>query len=204
MKLLHAGPSPFVRKVMVLLEEAGKTADMELVDGFGAPTAPNENVTAANPLGKIPCLVRDNGPAIYDSRVITRFLDNHYGTGLYPEGDAIWETLTLEAHADGMMEAAVLCVYEVRCREEGDRSAAWVQAQRDKVNRALDALEARWLSHLSGPVGMGHIGVGCALGYLDFRTEMGGFGDWRQGRPGLAAWVEEFLARASMVATAPA
>ncbi|MGB0410459.1 MAG: glutathione S-transferase [Pikeienuella sp.] len=204
MKLLHAGPSPFVRKVMVLLEEAGKTADMELVDGFGAPTAPNENVTAANPLGKIPCLVRDNGPAIYDSRVITRFLDNHYGTGLYPEGDAIWETLTLEAHADGMMEAAVLCVYEVRCREEGDRSAAWVQAQRDKVNRALDALEARWLSHLSGPVGMGHIGVGCALGYLDFRTEMGGFGDWRQGRPGLAAWGEEFLARASMVATAPA
>lgn len=204
MKLLHAGPSPFVRKVMVLLEEVGKTAEMELIDGFGAPTAPNQNVTAANPIGKIPCLVRDDGPAIYDSRVITRFLDAHYGGGLYPEGDAIWSTLTLEAHADGMLDAGVLCVYEVRCRDEGDRSEAWVAAQRDKVNRGLDALEERWLSHLNGPVDMGHIGIGCVLGYLDFRAEMGGFGDWREGRPGLAAWGADFLQRPSMAATAPA
>lgn len=203
MKLVHAGPSPFVRKIMVLLEEVGKTAEFELVDGFGAPTNPNPNAVAANPLGKIPSLIRDNGPSLYDSRVITRYLDDLYGAGLYPKGDALWSTLTLEAHADGMLDAGVLCVYEIRARAENERSESWVEAQRGKIVRALDALEARWLAHLKGPLDMGQIGVGCALGYLDFRKEMGGWPDWRAGRPGLTAWGEAFLARPSMVATAP-
>ncbi|MEM7547371.1 MAG: glutathione S-transferase N-terminal domain-containing protein [Pseudomonadota bacterium] len=203
MKLLHAGPSPFVRKVMVLLEEAGKTAEIELIDGFGAPTAPNDNVIAANPIGKIPCLITDEGLPIYDSRVITRYLDTRYGLGLYPAGDAVWKTLTLEAHADGMLDAAVLCVYEVRCRNESDRSTDWVEAQRGKVARGLDALETHWLDHLDGPLDMGVVGVGCALGYLDFRAEMGGFPDWRVGRPGLTKWGNAFLQRASMAASAP-
>lgn len=203
MKLVHAGPSPFVRKVMVLLEEAGKAGEFELIDGFGSAVAPNPNVTAANPLGKIPCLILDDGLKIYDSRVITRYLDQLYGTGLYPGGDALWRTLTLEAHADGMLDAGVLCVYEIRCREENERSAAWVQGQRDKITRALDALEAEWIDHLNGAMDMGVVGVGCALGYLDFRAEMGGFSDWREGRPGLAAWGEAFLAHPSMKATAP-
>ena len=38
MELFYARPSPFVRKVMVLLEEAGKTGEIELLDGFGSPT----------------------------------------------------------------------------------------------------------------------------------------------------------------------
>ena len=202
MKLLHARPSPFVRKVMVLLEEAGKTADVELVDGFGAPTAPNANVTAANPIGKIPCLI-DGERTIYDSRVITRYLDAKFGSGLYPEGDAVWDALTLEAHVDGILDAGVLCVYEIRCREENERSAAWRAAQAEKVSRGLDALEAKWMDHLGGPLSIGHIGVGCALGYLDFRREMGGWDDWRDGRPKLAAWGEAFLDRPSMKATAP-
>ncbi|MEL7463962.1 MAG: glutathione S-transferase family protein [Pseudomonadota bacterium] len=202
MKLLHARPSPFVRKVMVVLEEAGKAGEVELIDGFGAPTAPNDNVTAANPIGKIPALM-DGGRTIYDSRVITRYLDAKLGLGLYPEGDAVWDVLTLEAHADGMLDAGVLCVYEVRCREEGERSAAWTGAQAAKVARGLDAVEAEWMDHLNGPLSAAQIGVGCALGYLDFRAEMGGWSDWRDGRTKLAAWGEAFLARPAMAATAP-
>ncbi len=202
MKLLYARPSPFVRKVMVLLEEAGKADGIERIDGFGSPTAPNTDVVAANPIGKIPCLI-DGGRTIYDSRVITRYLDAKLGTGLYPEGDAIWTTLTLEAHADGMLDAGVLCVYEIRAREEQYRSEAWRDGQRAKISRGLDALESEWMETLGGPMTMGHVGVGCVLGYLDFRREMGGWGDWRQGRPKLAAWAETFLARPSMAATTP-
>lgn len=202
MKLLHARPSPFVRKVMVLLEEAGKTADVELIDGMGAPTAPNANVTSANPIGKIPCLI-DGDRTVYDSRVITRYLDAKLGAGLYPEGDAVWDALTLEAHADGMLDAGVLCVYEIRCRDEDDRSAAWQAAQAEKVFRGLDAVENGWIDYLNGPLTMAHVGVGCVLGYLDFRRSMAGWGDWREGRPKLTAWGEAFLARPSMVATAP-
>ena len=202
MKLVHARPSPFVRKVMVVLEEAGKAGEVELIDGFGSPVAPNENVTAANPIGKIPCLI-DGDRTIYDSRVITRYLDARLGTGLYPEGDAVWDTLVLEAHADGMLDAGVISVYEFRCRDENERSANWVAAQGQKIARGLDALENTWMDHLNGPITMGHVGVGCVLDYLDFRREMAGWDDWRDGRPKLAAWAKGFLARPSMVATAP-
>ena len=202
MKLLHARPSPFVRKVMVLLEEAGKAGDVELIDGFGAPTAPNDNVTSANPIGKIPCLI-DGDRTVYDSRVITRYLDAKLGAGLYPDGDAVWDALTLEAHADGMLDAGVLCVYEVRCREESERSSAWTSAQSEKLSRGLDAVENGWMEYLDGPVTMAHVGVGCVLGYHDFRREMGGWSDWRDGRAKLSEWSETFLARPSMTATAP-
>ena len=202
MKLLHARPSPFVRKVMVLLEEAGKTGDVELIDGFGAPTAPNDDVVAANPIGKIPALI-DGDRTVYDSRVITRYLDAKFGAGLYPAGDAVWDTLTLEAHCDGILDAGILCVYEVRCRDEDDRSVAWCDGQRAKVARGLDALEADWLDHLKGDLDMGVVAAGCVLGYLDFRREMAELPDWRDGRPGLAAWGDAFLSRPSMTATAP-
>lgn len=202
MHLFHARPSPFVRKVLVLLEEAGKRDDVELLDGMTAPTASNEKLVAANPIGKIPCLT-DGDQTLYDSRVITRYLDYKFRSGLYPNGPVVWRTLTLEAHADGILDAAILCVYEVRCREEGERSQAWVEAQRGKVARGLDALEATWLDHLNGPLDMGVVGVGCALEYLDFRAEMGGWPDWREGRPGLAKWGEGFAERPSMKATTP-
>ncbi|MEM7270488.1 MAG: glutathione S-transferase [Pseudomonadota bacterium] len=204
MKLYHAGPSPFVRKAMVILEEAGAVGDVELIDGFGSPVAPNAAVQAANPLGKIPCLIRDDGPAIYDSRVVCRYLDAKFGLGLYPDGDAIWTTLTLEAHCDGLLDAGVLSVYEVRCRDEAERSSDWVAGQHAKINGGLNAIEDRWMAHLAGPMDIGHIGLGCMLGYMDFRREMGGWGDWRDGRPQLAAWGEAFLERPSMKATAPA
>jgi glutathione S-transferase len=91
-------------------------------------------------------------------------------------------------------------VYEVRFREENHRNAAWVEGQWAKVARALDALEARWMSHLHGRLDAGQIAVACALGYLDFRH---GDRDWRRAHPALAAWYQGFAARPSMEATVP-
>ncbi len=203
MKLFYAKPSPFVREVMVVLEEAGKRNEVELIDGFGSPTAPNETVFEANPIGKVPCLITDDGRSIYDSRVITRYLDSRFSCGLYPQDDRIWKTLNLEAHVDGMLDAAVLCIYETRCRDEAIRSTDWVAGQQAKIARGLEAMESHWLGHLADPVDMGHIGVGCVLGYLDFRAELGGWPDWRDGHPGLTDWGSTFLERPAMKATAP-
>ncbi len=199
MKLYHNPASPFVRKVRVLLAETGQ--QVELVDVFITPTAPGDQVPAANPLGKIPALERDSGATLYDSRVICRYLDDLAGGRLYPEAPRLWETLTLEATADGIMDAAVLMVYEGRVRPEEKQYDGWVEAQWLKVIRGLDALEARWLSHLAGPLDAAHIGVGCALAYLDFRHEGR---DWRSAHPGLASWYETFAARPSMTSTEPA
>ena len=98
------------------------------------------------------------------------------------------------------MDSAVSMVYETRLREPEQVSDAWIEAQWAKIERGLDALNTRWMSHLSGPVGAGHISIACALGYLDFRHETR---DWRKGREALAAWFEQFSARPSMVATKP-
>ena len=199
MKLMMAAPSPFVRKVRVLVREAGLQDEVEEIEVVASPAGPSEDLIAANPLGKIPALVREFGPTLYDSRVICRFLSDRAQGDFYPAARR-WEVLTLEATADGIMDAAVLMVYETRFREEGHQSQAWVDAQWAKVDRALSALESRWMSHLTGPVDIGQIAVGCALAYLDFRH---GDRGWRDGRPQLAEWFAGFESRDSMVATIP-
>lgn len=200
MRLHASATSPFVRKVRVVLIETGLAGQVEIVAATGTPVDPGTLPVALNPLGKIPVLERADGPALYDSRVICRYLDSLSGTGLYPEPPRLWEALTLEATADGILDAAVLMVYETRIRPDTLRHAPWVDGQWSKIARALDALEARWLSQLSGPLDIGQIAVGCALGYLGFRHPER---DWRAGRPALAAWETAFAARPSMAATAP-
>jgi glutathione S-transferase len=199
MKLLRAGPSPFVRKVLVTLHETGQMNAVEVVSVTANPLDPDPALTVANPVGKIPALMRDDGPTLYDSRVICRYLNDLAGAGLYPE-TRLWEVLTLEATADGMLDAAVLMIYEARFRPEDKVHEPWVEGQWAKVDRALDALESRWMGHLSGPLDMGQIALGCALGYLDFRHPAR---DWRVGRPALAVWYAGMAERPSMQATIP-
>lgn len=200
MKLYQATASPFARKVRAVLHETGLIGRVEIVDVVVSPLDPGRLPLGLSPLGKIPVLERPEGPALYDSGVICRYLADLGGGGLVPPAPRLWETLTLEAMADGICDAAVLMVYEARTRPEDRRSEEWVAAQWSKVARALDALDDRWLAHLAGPLDLGQIAMGCALGYLDFRHSERG---WRDGRPGLAAWEAGFARRASMQATRP-
>ena len=199
MQLMMSPPSPFVRKCRILLREA------DLLDAVTeVPVSTNAfdsapEIVAANPLGKIPALVRSDGPTLYDSRVITRFLDDHAGSGLYP-ASRLWEILTLEATADGIMDCSVSMAYEVRLRPENEQSPQWIEAQWDKTARAVAALNERWISHLSGPLNMGQIAVASALSYLDLRHDARG---WRNGNVALADWHAEFSTRASMQDTQP-
>lgn len=199
MKLFHSPASPFVRKVSVCIEELGLSDRVERVSTATTPVATDAALKAANPLGKLPCLIRDDGPAIYDSRVITRYLNDLAGGTLYPEA-RIWDVLTLEATADGLMEAAVLMVYEHRVRPEDKVYEGWVEAQWGKAMGAITAINERWMGHLNGPLDAAQIAVGCALAYVDFRHEGR---DWRSDAPELAQWYEAFAARPAMEATKP-
>lgn len=199
MQLLSSGASPFVRKVRVQILETGQD-DIEIRDVAASPMGGEEALNAANPVGKIPALVRDEGPTLYDSRVITRYLDARAEAGMYPEA-RLWDTLTLEATGDEIMVASVGMTYEMRFRGEVDLVwQDWLDNQWAKIDRALDALNARWMSHLHGPLDMGQISVACALGYLDLRHDARG---WRDGRDALAAWEKGFAQRAAMQATKP-
>jgi glutathione S-transferase len=198
MKLRYSSTSPYVRKVAVVAFETGLIGRIELV-----PTnvwASDTDIGRDNPLGKVPALTTDGGEVLFDSPVICEFFDSlHDGTKLFPpSGGARWTALRRQALADGMLDAGILRRLE-SMRKETERSASWIDRQRAAVARAMDTLEEE-ASALGAGVTIGHIAVGCALGWFDFRFPGD---DWRQGRPALAAWYKTFAGRPSMTKTVP-
>ena len=201
MKLFHVGSSPFVRKVMVVAHEVGLVDKLELLDGGTTPIEANPILAKANPVGKIPALILDDGTALANSAVICEYLDSqHSGVKMFPAvGAARWEALHLQAICDGLMDAAVNNRYEIMVRPEGLRWADWSAGQLTKVDRVVNALEAA--AHgLGDKVDIGTISVGCTCGYLDYRYDDR---NWRGSHPKLAAWFAKFGQRTSMQATMP-
>lgn len=203
MYLIHSPASPFVRKVRVTMIECGLEDRITLRPVVTSAIATAPEAVAANPLGKIPALVRDDGPALHDSAVICRYLDalahDGAGAGLFDPRD--WAAMTLESLANGIMEAGVLMVYEARLRPPEAQFAPWVEAQWARISRSLDDIEANWMAHLDGRLTGAQIALGCALGYLDLRHDAR---NWRDGRGRLDDWFALFSQRGSMLATQPA
>lgn len=183
--LRSAAPSPFVRKVRIA---AALLALDDRIEISAADTMdPADSLRNQNPLGKIPALILENGEVLYDSAVIVEYLDGLAGGGrvIPAERDERFRSLTRQALADGIMEAAVLLRYETLWRQPDDRSPRWIAHHEGKISRALAAFEA------SPPENLGDIGaiaLACALGYLDLRLE----GRWRAGHPGLVTWLDAF------------
>jgi len=190
MLVLRSSPaSPFGRKVKIAAALLNLSDRIEVVPAD--TNDPNEPLRRQNPLGKIPTLVLESGDTLFDSRVIVEYLDHLAGGGrLIPAGEARFPVLRMQALCDGIMEAALLQVYEGRYRAEERREPKWLELQASKVTRGLDHAEA----HLSAPGGdlhAGRIALACALGYLDLRFE----GRWRAAYPKLVAWLDDFAAR---------
>ena len=201
MKLFYADPSPFARKVRVVAHETGQVAKLELVTAPVNPVEPNKDVAKHNPLVKVPTLITDDGETLFDSSVICQYLDSlHGGAKLVPErGAARWKALRLEALADGMTDAGILSRYETLLRPEDKRWTPWVDGQIGKLKAGLDQAE-REAGELEGPLTIGQIALGCALGWMEFR-KVGG--DIRKGHPKLFHWYDRFAKRPSMQETQP-
>ncbi|MEM1285949.1 MAG: glutathione S-transferase N-terminal domain-containing protein [Pseudomonadota bacterium] len=187
--LRSAAASPFVRKCAIASLVLGLEDQIESVPAITSD--PQDPLRQQNPLGKIPTLILDDGTTLYDSRVIMAYLDHLASSGrIYPaEPMERIHAMRLEALADGIMDAAVLQVYEIRYREEKGRSARWVGRQAERVSTALSVLEADPPAIGNAPT-VGTIAIACALGYLDLRFE----GAWRETHPSLVAWLDAFRA----------
>lgn len=189
MLILRSSPtSPFGRKVKIAIAELGLEERIEVVPAD--TNDPAEALRRQNPLGKVPTLVFEDGSTLFDSRVIAEYLDHLVGGGrLFPNGEGRFAQLRLQALADGICDAGLLQVYEVRLRAPEMRSQAWAENQAGKVARALATLEA------APPVydrpRIGEIALACALGYLDLRFD----GAWRADHPALVAWLGGFAAK---------
>jgi glutathione S-transferase len=200
MRLWQNPASPFARKVRIVARETGLLPRIEEISVAVSPVNPNADLAAHNPLVKIPALQTDGGELLYDSSVICEYLDSlHSGAPLIPFHAARWDAIRLQSLCDGILDAAVLCRYEMAVRPEQYRWNDWVQGQFTKIRNGLDALATEspaWGERF----GIGQIGAACVCGYLDFR-----FADekWRAPRPQLAKWYEGVKSRASVVATMP-
>ena len=195
MILRSAPPSPFGRQVRIAAAMLGLTDEIEIV---AADTQdPEDEIRVQNPLGKIPALILEDGDVIYDSRVILECLDARAGGRLIPaEAVERIRTLTLLALADGLIDAAVLLVYEGRFRPPEKHEPRWIAHQTGKVARALAAFEA---APPAEPRDAAHVALACALGYLDLRFASA----WRADHPRLVAWLDAFAAEVpSFAATA--
>ena len=199
MKLRYSPTSPYVRKVSVTAIELGLA---DRIERIATDTQDRDSsITEHNPLGKVPALILDDGGLLYDSPVICEYLDSlHDGPRIFPaEGPARWTALRQQALGDGILDAAILRMLEMVRRPEAFRWPGWIKHQTTKVMRGADQFEAE-AAALEGPLTIGRITAGCALGYLDFRApEL----DWRDGRPALAAWYEGFAQRPAMQQTVP-
>ena len=200
MKLLGIQPSPFTRKVRIVLAE--KKIDCDFV--IASPQAEGSPVQARNPLGKVPVLVLEDETAVYDSRVIVGFLDNvsPFGRLIPPGNRERIEVRRWEALADGVLDAAVLVRYENQ-RSEDKRSAAWIERQMGKIRAGVDEME-RELGDKSFCTGnsytLADIAVGVCLGYLDFRFPQLG---WRDSHPNLVRLETKLAERQSFIDTIP-
>lgn len=199
MRLLVSPTSPYVRKVRAMIREFGLQDSVEEVNVTTTPLASDPDVIAVNPTARIPVLIRDDGPPIHDSRVITRYLDDTSGAGAYPAG-RLWEVLTRESLADAILDSALVMTYEARFRPEALRWPEWSDAHWAKICRAVAVLDSEDLSRPDDRADMGQIAVACALGYLDFRHDSR---NWRAQAGRLADWYETFAARPAMAATRP-
>lgn len=202
MKLIGSIASPYVRKVRVVLAEKKLDCEFVLEDVWSA----DSTVQQSNPLGKVPCLVMEDGGAMFDSAVIAEYLDTLTPVGKLLPANSSRERAAVkcwEALADGVLDAAVLVRLEKTLRAPEQQSPAWIERQMSKVEAGLRAM-SNGLGETPFCAGnhftLADIAVGCALGWLAFRfPEI----DWRGEYPNLARLYDKLAERPSFQETVP-
>lgn len=197
MKLLYQTHSPYARKALVFAHEAGLAGRIQIIHHETSPTQRNQEVFGHNPLGKVPVLLRDGLPPLFDSDVICAYLDTlHDGRRLIPdEGEARWQALRMQSVAQGMADAGIAIRWETVRRPEPLRYLPLRDGYIEKLLASYDWLEGELDD--DAPLHVGHIAVATALSWLEFR-QLPGF---RDRSPRLAAWYDRFNTRESMRAT---
>ena len=200
MKLIGSLTSPYVRKVRIVMAEKKLDYRLELENVWSSDT----KIQTYNPLGKVPCLLMDDGGALFDSRVIVEYLDTLSPVArLIPQpGRDRAAVKCWEAIADGVLDACVAIVKEKQ-RPSAQQSSEWIARQYGKIDASLNAMDLSLGNHaycMGVNYSLGDVAVGCALGYLEFRfPDL----DWRAGHDNLGRLFDKVSTRQSFIDTAP-
>lgn len=192
MQLLVSDTSPYARKCRILLRELGLLGRVSETDAH--PFQDGETLLSANPLGRVPCLVMDDGRALTESTVIAAYLNETAEQSWTSD----WDDRRLEALGTGLIDLAVGRRVEM-VRDEAIYSEYWLGRRERGIGRALDQLETECPGGLDR-MSLGALTAAVALSYLDFRFPEA---NWREGRPNLVALFEDWAARDAFVETEP-
>jgi len=196
MKLHWSSRSPYVRKVMICAHELGLADGIERIHSVVSMSQANLQVMRDNPLGKIPTLILDDGRVLYDSVLICEYLDSlRAGPSLFPpHGEERWAALRRHALGNGMLDTLLLWRSEI-AKPAARQTPEWLTTFALKIRNALEVIESDADALARSPFDIGHIGIGVALAYLDFRyADLG----WRNGHQRSEAWMQQFLQRESV------
>ncbi len=200
-KVIVSLTSPYARKVRITALE--KKIDFEMI--IDVPWNEDTGVTKLNPLGKVPIWITDKNESIYDSRVITEFLETLSEPPLLPHSpiDRI-KVKQIEALADGIMDASLCIFAERKKRPKELQYAWWTNRQFDKIHRGLKFLSdaiAEKKYFYGSQLSAADIAVACALGYIGLR-----FSDdfsWTEKYPLLSGFYSDMMKRPSFSETVP-
>jgi glutathione S-transferase len=197
MQLLYQTHSPYARKVLVAAHELGLAGSVQVIHHETSPTRRNAEVFALNPLGKVPVLLCDDGPVLFDSSVICDYLDSLHGQPMLipAEPKLRYRALQWQALAQGMADAGIAVRWEAERRPESLRWPTMREGQLQKVIAACDFLEREIVANAA--IDIGTIAIATTLSWIEFR----GVYPFRTGRPHLSSWYAAFCMRPSMRAT---
>ncbi|MFZ1891496.1 MAG: glutathione S-transferase C-terminal domain-containing protein [Formosimonas sp.] len=182
MKLIGAQPSPFTRKIRILLTE--KSLPFEFI--LDAPWEATNLIDAHNPLGQVPCLILNNGYTVYDSRVIEDFLEDIAPMHIPSDVTMRLAVKKWAALADGMLDAGVKIRVETAMRPADKQHQPWIDRQTAKIMRGLDLMETHLTHHLwcaNNMYSLADVSTVCMLGFLDYRLPTL---EWRESHPHVA------------------
>lgn len=199
MKLYGSPTSPYVRKARVLIHEKSMPVEFVVED----PWTEDSPIVARNPLSKVPVLEIGPDSYMFESTLVSHYLDHTDGKSLTPRDPAgYWQSQWWQSLGQGIIDAGIARILEIR-RPEDKQMAEKIAREEKRIARAIELAEktikegSEFL--IGNRFGLADIAMGVALQYTDFRHPH----DWRSGAPKLAKWLAGIAARPSFEETLP-
>lgn len=198
MELYLNATSPYARLARIVLLEKGLAESVTLK--WCDPWADDADLLEANPAGRIPALVTEEGIRLSESLLIAVYLDGVRPNKPMIAQDSLGEVLHLAGLGQNLMDAAFNTVIarkhygnEIDVSELGQRRTRAMQRLLKQLDGELGEKEQ------ASTINLGHIATAVALDYLAFRLPEV---NWKEEYPQLQSWHAEVTARESFQQTA--
>ena len=194
MKLYTSMKSPYARRARLAVREGGLLQQVEEIEVESL--AQLEELV---PGCKVPVLICEDGTAIFESLIITRYLNQLADGCLLPKDQTvITRTLELESIACVLTDSLYVRCGERYRREEALRSAAIMAREKVRSERCYDRLNDLVAAE-GEEVSLATFCVASALDYANWRQPED---DWRNERDALSSYYDRIMLRPAFAETA--